>query len=171
MVKARRPGHGSGRARYPARMGLDFSTVATNMPTAVPMVGTLNIEFLELDPQRAVLRMPDQAAYHNHIGGIHAGAMFTLAETASGALVLGHFGDRLGEVTPLAVEATIRYLRIAMGPMTAIATMDVTADEVIAVMNTGRRPEFTINISLQDDSGTETGAMSILWTLKRNRKP
>jgi uncharacterized protein (TIGR00369 family) len=151
-------------------MGLDYEIVKANMPTQVPMVGTLNIEYLELDADHALLRMPDQPAYHNHIGGIHAGAMFTLAETASGAIVLAEFGDKFDTVVPLAVEATIRYLKVAMGPLTAEATMNATVDQVIAELETGKRPEFTVDVAIRDESGTQTGAMTIIWTLKKLRK-
>ncbi len=151
-------------------MGLDYKIVMENMPTQVPMVGTLNIEYLELDATHALLRMPDQAEYHNHIGGIHAGAMFTLAETASGAIVLAEFGDKFDSVVPLAVQATIKYLKVAMGPLTAEATMNATVDEVIAELESGTRPEFTVDVAIRDESGTQTGAMTIIWTLKKLRK-
>jgi len=141
-----------------------------NMPTQVPMVGTLNIEYLELNADHALLRMPDQPEYHNHIGGIHAGAMFTLAETASGAIVLAEFGDKFDSVVPLAVQATIRYLKVAMGPLTAEATMNATVDEVLADLESGTRPEFTVDVAIRDESGTQTGAMTIIWTLKRLKK-
>lgn len=151
-------------------MGLDYSIVMENMPTQVPMVGTLNIEYLELNADHALLRMPDQPEYHNHIGGIHAGAMFTLAETASGAIVLAEFGDKFDRVVPLAVQATIRYLKVAMGPLTAEATMNATVDEVLADLESGTRPEFTVDVAIRDESGTQTGAMTIIWTLKRLKK-
>lgn len=150
-----------------AAMGLDYDLVKQQMPVQVPMVGTLSIEYLELNGDHALLRMADQPAYHNHIGGIHAGAMFTLAETASGAIVLAEFGDRFNEVVPLAVTATIKYLKVAMGPLTAEATMSVTPDEVIAQLESGQRPEFNVDVAIRDESGTQTGAMTIVWTLKR----
>jgi uncharacterized protein (TIGR00369 family) len=151
-------------------MGIDYAIVKANMPTQVPMVGTLNIEYLELNEDHALLRMPDQPAYHNHIGGIHAGAMFTLAETASGAIVLAEFGDKFDTLVPLAVSATIRYLKVAMGPLTAEAVMDATVEEVLAELEGGTRPEFNVDVAIRDESGTMTGAMTILWTLKKLRK-
>jgi len=156
-------------------MALDFSTIATGMPQAVPMVGTLGIVFDEVTPTRAVTHMPDQPPYHNHIGGLHAGAMFTLGETTAGALVLGHFGDMLDDATPLAVEATIRFLKVARGVVTAVATLDVDAAELRAQVKAGERPEFTVNVELTtvqpDGSLLQTGAMSVLWTVKPHRKP
>ncbi len=151
-------------------MGIDYNSVKTTMPVQVPMVGTLNIEFLELDGTHALLRMADQPAYHNHIGGIHAGAMFTLAETASGAIVLAEFGDMFDTLVPLAVSATIRYMKVALGPLTAEAVMDAAVADVLAELDSGKRPEFNVDVAIRDESGTMTGAMTILWTLKLLKK-
>lgn len=149
---------------------MDMSTVAAAMPTAVPMVGTLNLRFDHVEPQRAVLTLPDQAAYHNHLGGPHAGAMFTLGESASGALVLGNFGDKLAEAVPLAVESSIRYRKLAMGEVQATATMSRTRDEVLADLGEGKRPEFTVEVIITTSDGTVTGEMTIVWTLKPVRR-
>ncbi len=151
-------------------MAMDFEQVKAAFPTTVPMVGTLGIEFEDLAEQRCVMRMRDQAEYHNHVGGLHAGAMFTLAESASGALVFAAFGDRFADATPLAVEATIRYLKLAKGDVRAAATMAKTPAEILAVLDGGQRPEFTVEIELTTDDGTVTGAMSVLWTLKLIRR-
>ena len=150
-------------------MPLDLQTVRQTLPTAVPMVGTLGLTFEELTYDRAVMVLPSTPPYHNHIGGPHAGAMFTLAESASGALIFANFGDIPQVVTPLAVEATIRYLKVAMGPVTATATMSQTGAEIMDIVREGRRPEFTIDIELSTGHGDErlvTGVMSVLWTLK-----
>ncbi|HEX6887173.1 MAG TPA: DUF4442 domain-containing protein [Candidatus Nanopelagicales bacterium] len=149
---------------------MDFHDLVSQMPKAVPMVGTLSIEFLELDPQRVVLRLPDQPEYHNHIGGPHAGAMFTLAETATGAIVLGNFGNQLHRATPLAVESTIRYKKIAMGPLYAEAIMHETPEAIMAQLDAGERPEWRIEVSLATEDWTVTGEASFLWTLKPTRR-
>jgi acyl-coenzyme A thioesterase PaaI-like protein len=67
---------------------MDLEVVKASFPQAVPMVGTLSLGFVDLESGTAVMRLPDQQAYRNHVGGPHAGAMFTLGESASGALVL-----------------------------------------------------------------------------------
>jgi uncharacterized protein (TIGR00369 family) len=149
---------------------MDFEGVRTGMPTLVPMVGTLNLEFLELGAGTAVLRMPDQQAYHNHIGGPHAGAMFTLGESASGALVLGNFAEHLDTVVPLAVEANIAYKKVAMGPVIATATMTRTVADILADLESGTRPEFRVDITIATEDGTVTGRMYVVWTLKRISK-
>ncbi|MFI8181240.1 DUF4442 domain-containing protein [Actinacidiphila glaucinigra] len=138
------------------------------MAATVPMAATLSIEFLETTAEHAVVRLPDQPAYHNHVGGPHAGAMFTLAETASGAVVLAAFADRLSRAVPLAVRAEIGYRKLAMGPVTATARLGRPAADVIAELDRGERPEFPVTVAIQREDGAVTGEMTIVWTLRPN---
>ncbi len=138
------------------------------LAAAVPMVRTLNLEFDEVTSERAVLRLPDQPDFHNHIGGPHAGAMFTLAESASGAVVLKAFGDQLSRAVPLAVRAEIGYKKVAKGPVTATATLGRPVDEVVAELDAGGRPEFPVGIAIQREDGAVTGEMTVVWTLRLN---
>jgi acyl-coenzyme A thioesterase PaaI-like protein len=102
------------------------------------------------------------------VGGPHAGAMFTLAESASGAVVLGAFGDQLDRAVPLPVRAEISFLKIAKGDITATAELDRPRAEVLAELDAGRRPEFPVEVSIRRGDGAETGRMTIVWTLRPN---
>ncbi|WP_351234733.1 DUF4442 domain-containing protein [Streptomyces sp. NPDC002133] len=143
-------------------------TVGEMLAATVPMARTLNLEFVETTAERAVVRMPDQPDYHNHVGGPHAGAMFTLAESASGAIVLAAFGDQLNRAVPLAVKAEIGYKKLAMGVVTATATLGRPAAEVVAELDEGRRPEFPVDIAITRADGAVTGEMTVVWTLRPN---
>ncbi|MGI5119662.1 DUF4442 domain-containing protein [Marinactinospora thermotolerans] len=143
--------------------------VKAGLLATVPFVRTLGLEFVELDEDRAVMRLPDDPAHHNHLGGPHAGAMFTLAESASGAIVLGAFHGLLDRAVPLAVRAEIHYHRLAMGPVTAEARLVRPRDEVVAEFDEGRRPEFPVEVGLRAEDGTGTGAMTVVWTLRPQR--
>jgi uncharacterized protein (TIGR00369 family) len=138
------------------------------LAATVPMVRTLNLEFVETTAERAVLRLPDQPDFHNHLGGPHAGAMFTLAESASGAIVIGAFRDQLNRAVPLAVNAEIGYKKLAMGPVTATAELGRPAAEVVAELEAGERPEFPVTVAITREDGAVTGEMTILWTLRPN---
>ncbi|AUA09781.1 DUF4442 domain-containing protein [Streptomyces sp. SID8382] len=147
-------------------MSETLPSVGEMLAATVPMVRTLNLEFLETSPERAVLSLPDQSDFHNHVGGPHAGAMFTLAESASGAVVLAAFGDQLGRAVPLAVRAEIGYKKLAKGPVTATATLGRPAADVVAELDAGERPEFPVNVAITRQDGAVTGEMSIVWTLR-----
>lgn len=94
------------------------------------------------------MSLPDNPNYRNHVAGPHAGAMWTLAESASGALVFANFGDLMAEVTPFPVESTIRFLKVAFGPVTAVATLGEGAATAVETMRGGTRPEFDVEIEL-----------------------
>jgi uncharacterized protein (TIGR00369 family) len=143
-------------------------SIAELLPATVPMVRTLNLDVVEATADRAVVRLPDQPAYHNHLGGPHAGAMFTLAESASGAVVLAAFHEQLGRAVPLAVGAEIAYRKLAKGDVTATAVLGRPAAEVVAELDAGGRPEFTVAVTLTRDNGDTTGEMSVTWTLRPN---
>ncbi|GGP95844.1 DUF4442 domain-containing protein [Streptomyces griseomycini] len=149
-------------------MSADQMSVGDMLAATVPMARTLNLQFLETTPERAVVALPDQGEYHNHVGGPHAGAMFTLGESASGAIVLAAFGDQLSRAVPLAVRAEISYRKLAMGPVTATATLGRPAAEVVAELDAGRRPEFPVSIAIRREDGAVTGEMTVVWTLRPN---
>ncbi|MCZ0204847.1 DUF4442 domain-containing protein [Streptomyces achromogenes] len=147
-------------------MSADQMSIGEMLAATVPMARTLKLEFLETTADRAVVSLPDQDAYHNHVGGPHAGAMFTLGESASGAIVLAAFGDQLSRAVPLAVRAEIAYKKLAMGTVTATATLGRPAAEVVAELDAGQRPEFPVSVEIRRADGAVTGEMSVLWTLR-----
>lgn len=143
-------------------------SIGEMLAATVPMARTLNLEFSETTPERAVVSLPDQPDYHNHVGGPHAGAMFTLAESASGAIVLAAFGEQLSRAVPLAVNARIAYKKLAMGPVTATATLGRPIADVVAELDAGGRPEFPVEVAIQREDGAVTGEMTVVWTLRPN---
>lgn len=148
----------------------DFDAIRELMPNLVPFVKTLGLEYLELDASRAVLRMRDEPTFHNHVGGPHAGAMFTLAESASGAVVIGSFEDLLPTVTPLAASATITYVRLAKGAVTAEAVLGRPAQDVRAELaETGETVQFPVQVTLRTEDGRTNAEMTISWALRPNR--
>ncbi|MFD0773529.1 DUF4442 domain-containing protein [Streptomonospora algeriensis] len=140
--------------------------VKSGFMAAVPFARTLGAEFVDVDYGRAVMRLPDAEAHHNHVGGPHAGAMFTLGESASGAIITGTFGELLDRCVPLAVKADIQYYKLAMGTMVAEARLTRPHEEIVAELDAGGRPEFAVEVELRTEDGTATGAMTVVWTLK-----
>jgi acyl-coenzyme A thioesterase PaaI-like protein len=149
---------------------VDIETLGAGMLRAVPFARTLGVEFLEMAPDgtRVVVRLPDEAPLHNHVGGPHAGAMFALGETASGAVVMAVFADQLSRAVPLAVRAEIGYRKLAMGPVRAVAQLGRPVAEVVAELDAGNRPEFPVSVDIIRADGEVTANMVVVWTLRPN---
>ncbi|GHE36192.1 DUF4442 domain-containing protein [Streptomyces capitiformicae] len=143
-------------------------SIGEMLAATVPMTRTLKLEYLETSAEKAVVALPDQSEFHNHVGGPHAGAMFTLGESASGAIVLAAFGDQFSRAVPLAVSAEIAYKKLAMGQVTATATLGRPAAEVVAELDAGQRPEFPVSVAIRRADGAVTGEMTVVWTLRPN---
>lgn len=150
-------------------MTTDTSWVAAAMTQTVPWVRTVGITFGETTTQRVVAHLPDAADLHNHVGGPHAAMIFGLGETASGAVGLAAFAAAMERATPLVVRSEIAYLKLAKGPLTAVAVLDRAPEEVLAELDAGTRPEFTVSVTITDGEGRETGRMTVVWTLRPNR--
>lgn len=147
-------------------MADDASWVADAMTQAVPWVSTAGITFGEITAERVEAFLPDRPDQHNHVGGPHAAVMFGLGETASGAVGLAAFASAGDRAVPLVVRSEIRYLKLAKGDLRAEAILTRPAGEVLAELDAGVRPEFTVDVTISDTNGVRTGAMTIVWTLR-----
>jgi acyl-coenzyme A thioesterase PaaI-like protein len=139
---------------------------------AVPFAGTVGIDVVDVSTEGgvwAVCELPDNPANHNHVAGPHAGAQFTLAETASGAVVMAAFGSYLDRVVPLTVRADIAYRTFATGPLRATARLARPAAEVVAELESGRRPEFDVSVEVTRADGTPCADLTVVWTLRPHR--
>ena len=111
--------------------------------------------------------LPDNPELHNHVGSQHAGALFTVAETASGAAFVGAFAERMGEVRPLARSAEISYDRIAKGEITARARLGVPAEEALATLDADGVVEFPCEIELSDGAGEKVATATVRWHVRK----
>lgn len=145
----------------------DVATLAAGMTQAVPLVRTLGIRFVEATATEVVAELADREDLHNHVGGPHAGVLFSLGETASGAVVLAAFADQLSDTVPLAVGAEIAYRKLAMGPVRATARLARPVEEVLAELEAGTRPEFDVAVEIANAEGVVTAEMTVTWTLRR----
>lgn len=150
-------------------MTTDTSWVGAAMAQVVPWVKSVGITFGETTAERAVVHLPDAPELHNHVGGPHAAMIFGLGETASGAVGLAAFSSTGDRATPLVVRSQVEYLKLARGPLTAEAVLDRPAADVIAELEAGKRPEFTVSVRITDAGGRETTRLTVVWTLRPNR--
>ncbi|TDD35216.1 DUF4442 domain-containing protein [Nonomuraea terrae] len=150
-----------------------MSTMSTDIGglllESVPFARTLGVVFDAVSEGRAVCHVPDRDDLRNHVGGPHAGVLFTLAETASGAAVLSVFGDQLGRAVPLPTTATIDFRKVAMGEIRAEARLLAEREEVLRRLEAGERPVFDVAVDLTNADGTLVSALTVTWTLRPNR--
>ncbi|MEO3870299.1 DUF4442 domain-containing protein [Nonomuraea sp. B12E4] len=149
-----------------SRMSLDVGALLLEM---VPFARTLGIAWDSVGDGRAICRLPDREELHNHVAGPHAGALFTLAETASGAAMLSVFGDQLERAVPLATSARVEYRKVAKGEVRAEARVLRAREGVVGALDAGERPEFDVAVDVRNGDGEVVCVLNVTWTLRPNR--
>ncbi|GAA4417524.1 DUF4442 domain-containing protein [Actinokineospora soli] len=148
------------------RMSTDYTWVAEAITNTVPWVKTAGVQFDAITPTHVTCSLPDRPDQRNHAGGPHAAVMFGLAETASGAIALAAFAEQMAKATPLVLRSEIRYRKLALGDLTAEAVLTRPAEEVIAELEAGTRPELPVDCTIRNAEGVTTAEMTVVWTLK-----
>jgi uncharacterized protein (TIGR00369 family) len=141
--------------------------IKAQMGSSVPFAGFTGIELVELSPQRGVARLTQRHEVSNHVGSMHAGAVFTLAEAASGAAMAGVFADQILSIRPVVSDARISYAKSARGVITATAIAAVPADELQGQLTRDGRAIFDVQVELADESGTVVATFVATWNVKK----
>jgi uncharacterized protein (TIGR00369 family) len=136
----------------------DFEAIRDLLGSIVPFNTHVGVRVLEVGSGIGRCALTQQPHLGNHIGTLHAGALFTLAEAASGAAIVGHLGDRIAEITPIARGAQIRYVKPARDEVTASATLAACDDR-----------SAQVDVTIEDASGEVVAEMSVDWVLKPSR--
>jgi len=147
-------------------MEVDLDLIAKSMGTAVPYIGHIGIEVTAMDVGEATALLPDRPELHNHVGSQHAGALFGVAETASGAAFVGAFAARMGDLTPLARSAQIAYLKVARGPIEAKAKLGIPAAEALAALDADGRVDFSVEVEMTDAEGATVATATVDWNVR-----
>lgn len=125
--------------------------------TNVKYAGTSGIEFLELSPQRTVMRVRNRKKVRNHIGGLHALAMALVGESATGVLVALNLPAGR---TPVIKHMGIDYTKRCQGDLIATATL---RPEQIQAMQNDAKGEVTVPVSFSDQKQQSPIEARMVW--------
>ncbi|HEX8002393.1 MAG TPA: DUF4442 domain-containing protein [Mycobacteriales bacterium] len=148
-------------------MTIDYAALPGLFAAAVPFAGFLGVEYESVTPDQAVLVLRDDPAKHNHIGTLHAGALFSLAESASGLVMMAAIADLLSGVTPLAAKAEITYEKVGRGDVRATARIEGGAGPVRETLAEVGKVRFPVVVDLTDESGQTCATVTVDWHLRR----
>jgi uncharacterized protein (TIGR00369 family) len=135
--------------------------------STVPYAAHTGVDLVEVKPGVAIAVLDQRDEVTNHIGTMHAGALFTLGETASGGAMVGAFQDLLGQIRPVAAGASIRYTRLAKGKLTAEARCSEPADALRSRLDADGKVVFDVLVDIQDADGQAVAGMTVAWHVRR----
>lgn len=144
-----------------------YEVLQNLLANAVPFATHTAVQILEVGDGLGRAGLIQRPEVLNHIQTIHAGAIFTLGEAASGAAMSGIFADNLAMVRPVAAEAAIRYLKAARVSITATASpVDAPAD-LREQLDSEGKVVFDIEVAITDEDGVDVASMSVTWHVRK----
>ena len=147
---------------------MDYEAIRGGLTAAIPYNAHLGLEVVDVGPGRGVVRLPDDERLLNHVGTQHAGGLFSAAEAASGAAFVGAFAEKLGEITPLARSASIQYVALARGPITATATLEEDAAALLERLDADGKVQFPVQVELTDEQDATVAEVTVDWHVRKN---
>lgn len=132
----------------------------------VPFADYVGVQVTEASGGRAVASLPSRAELMNHLSLQHAGALYTVAETASGAAMISAVGPLLAEAVPLVRSSSASFRRVASGTIRATAAMLLSGEVVTDTYRREGRVDFPVEVSLEDAGGVEVATMRFEWSLR-----
>ena len=134
----------------------------------VPYAKHTGIELLVIADGLGVAQLPDRHETQNHMGSQHAGALFTLAEAASGAASVSLFADKVALIRAAITEANIKYLRAARGIIRAEGRLRVAGSDLLETFSADGRVDFVVDVTLTDEKERDVATMEVHWSIKSN---
>lgn len=129
----------------------DVERLTESTRASVPMAAQTQVEVIEAERGRVVLRMPIEGN-GNHIGTMYAGALFALAEFPGGTLFSTTFD--VSRYYPIVKGVEIQFRRFAATDISVEASM--TEEQVAAVAAAADKhgkANYDLELALTDTDG------------------
>lgn len=124
-------------------------------------------KFLKISFEKDHLKMPFSNEVTNHIETVHAGALFSLAETASGVFLEEQFSDYKDKVIAVLRRAEVKYSLPAQSNIIAKSSLNHEDKiKLINDLNSKGRAIIKILVSLTDQKESVVFKGTYEWFLK-----
>lgn len=133
----------------------------------VPFNRHLDIKMAN-DHAEYLLTMDAKPNHLNHLGTIHASALFSLAEASGGEFLLQSFGDISHQVIPVVRKAEVRFRRPARGRIKSKAGFSgQEKEEVLDELLNNDRAFINVKADLYDEDDTMVFSSIFEWYIQR----
>ena len=146
-----------------------YDRIKQQMMDTLPFVRLLGISIDDIGAGTSRVSMPEDPKLNNHLGTQHAGALFTLAETASGAAMAGGFAELILGLRPVAKESRIAYQKLARGATRAEGRVPGDLAALKAQLAQDGKAAFPVEVDIFDSEGTLAAQVTVDWYLSQKR--
>jgi uncharacterized protein (TIGR00369 family) len=146
-----------------------YELIKNAFASAVPFAAQARVEVVEVGAGHGMAQLRETPEVHNHIGSVHAGAVFTLGETASAVAMLGAFAEQISVIRPVTSEVTISYLKIAKGTLIATARTVLPVQRLQNELAMQGRVTLDVTVDIANDRGGIVAQMRAKWAVSASK--
>lgn len=146
-----------------------YEMIKSHLDSAVPFANHVGVRLEEIGDGTASATLEQREAVSNHIKSMHAGAMFTLGEAASGAAMAGALAPVILDMRPVAATGQIAFKKVALGTLTARARTSRPAAELMAEIESAGKVAFDVAVEITDSAGDVVVEMTVNWYVSAAR--
>jgi acyl-coenzyme A thioesterase PaaI-like protein len=139
----------------------DYDRIRDITAGLVPFGSHAGVRVTEIGPDEAVVEIPDEPHLRNHLGTVHAGALFLAADIAGASAFLGAVAPRLRDVRWFVLkEARTSFRKPAAGRVRVVGTVEERAVRGLLRATEEQRFEVDGKALLYTANGTLVGKVS-----------
>ena len=145
---------------------MDQQAILEALESAVPFNKHVGVRFHDVGEGTGAAELATVPEITNHVGTMHAGALFLVGEAAGGAAFVGGFLPHMASLRFVAKGADISYRRSAKGTVTATGAIRGEPGELIETIRADGRAEVLADIELRDESSELVAEMTVRYHAK-----
>ena len=121
------------------------------------------------DEEAYIFKLEPEDKYLNHLGTIHAGAIFALAEASSGEYLLNQFRDYDLNIIPVVRKVEIKFSKPANGAIYSTASiMEKSVDEIVNELSVKQRTLIKVKVDVFSENKEKVFTSIFDWFIAQN---
>lgn len=141
--------------------------VKMQMDGKVPFAKACGVRLISMGEGVASCEMAQKPELLDSTAQFADGALFTLAETCSGAAMAGAFASVILGVRPVAAQVEFEVLRPALGLVQAQAKVAHAISPLKQTLHAVGKINFPVEVDVSDAGGQLVARMRVTWNLKK----
>lgn len=146
-----------------------YDMIKAQLGEIVPFQNYVGIALTQVGDGTAQATLEQRPEVSNHIGSVHAGAMFTLGEAASGAAMAGALAPVILQMRPVAAMGQIAFKKVAKGALTAHATASRSGADLMQTIKDEGKVAFDVAVDVRDANADTVVEMTVNWHVSATR--
>ena len=149
---------------------MEYELIRRRIEDIIPLNRLLGIQIVSIAEGIAEARLPFRKDIANHLGSVHATAIFSVAEAASGGAVAGAFAHEISKLRLVAVAGEVRFNKVSRLALIAHAAVKDLLRALRGCLAGAGKIEIDVSVAVCDEIGTDIAATQVKAAIGQRRR-